>query len=135
MVWTAIIFALVLAAILTLIFSLGFGRTGPWSSWWAFFLMVFVVVWAASLWLVPVGPVYWDVAWLPILILGILVALLLAAAAPPRRPPTARRIEENPAQVPPEMRPVPETQATGLDVFFWVLLVGFILAIVLGYAF
>jgi hypothetical protein len=129
MFWAGIVVALMTAVILTLIFALGVHRTGPWARWWAFFMIIFLVAWAAGLWLTPAGPVYWDTAWLPILITGILVALFLAAATPPKRPPTKAPSESTPL-IPPPGEPARDA---GLNAFFWILLASFLIVITLGY--
>ena len=91
----------------------------------AFFLFVFVLlgVWAAYLWVPPMGPVVGDVAWLPLLIVGLAVALLIAAAVPP----ASRRVEV----VTPEPPTVPAAEVFGL--FFWVtvILLGALIVIAL----
>jgi uncharacterized membrane protein len=122
-----LLFALVMALLFTMVFAVGFRRPGPWSSVLVFFLVVFLAAWAGGLWVSPAGPVFLGIYWLPILLLSFLVALLLAAV-PPRRPPHVKTISEAKE----ELR---EERATerAFDTFFWVMLIGFAIVIVLGY--
>ena len=50
-----LLFALVVALVLTAIFAAVFRTTGPWNVWWIFALVVFLAAWAGGLWL-PFGP-------------------------------------------------------------------------------
>jgi len=47
-----------------------------------FFFLLFPLILAGNLWIGPYGPVFMDVSWLQILIIGILLALLIAALSP-----------------------------------------------------
>jgi apolipoprotein N-acyltransferase len=71
-----------IALIITVIAALIFKRTGPWGTAWAFFLFLFLVLWMVSIYLRNVGPVYWGIAWLPLLLSAVLPALLLANIIP-----------------------------------------------------
>lgn len=117
------IFAIIVALIITAIFSFGFGTRGPWGSFWAFFIILLLALMASEVWIEPVGPTIWDVAWIPLLVVGILFALLLAAATPiqtgtPAEPPAAPE-EESAA-------------AVALGAFFWIFLITLLLAILVG---
>lgn len=141
--WITLLFAFVVALILAglLVGGVGWRHPGaarPADAWGAglfVFLLLLLFVWSAALW-VPAGPVVWDVYWVPPLAVGLFVALILAAAVPvTREPPGAppRSVEETPPPgeaTPPEE---PEATAAGLfGVFFWVLLVGLAIAIIVG---
>jgi hypothetical protein len=122
------LFALLMALLFTAIFTLGFQRRGPWSSVLVFFLIVFLAAWAGSLWISPAGPAFVGIFWVPVVAVAFLVAILLSAAFP-RRPPTQH--VETISQVKREER----TRERVFDVFFWALLIGFVVIIILGYAF
>jgi hypothetical protein len=116
-------FALLLGAVLALIVLLGLRREGPGplSGFLFFFILFFGVLWAASLWLTPVGPQLWGISVLPYVVIALLLLLFVAAITPaPRRPPprtpTEAEIEERE-----EAREVAETVLT-FSVFFWILL-------------
>jgi hypothetical protein len=126
MFWAEFLFIVAIALLLTALFAGGLRRAGPWEGWWWFFLVVLLGGWVAALWAEPVGPPMWGVAWLPILWLALLFALLLAAAAPPRPPagtPPPRSEDEAAAA----------TAMVALSGFFWVLVIGMAIAILVGY--
>lgn len=43
------------------------------------FVLCFLFLWSGSLWIAPVGPVWWGISWVPLFYLG-LMTLLLALA-------------------------------------------------------
>lgn len=92
-----------------------------------FFLLIFLASWAGGLWVTPVGPPIFGVSWLGYLLVGLVFTLLIMALLPPA-PPRPR----TPGAVQEEV----EAEATAfavLNMFFWILLVGFIVAILAGY--
>jgi len=125
MFFVDLLFALAVALLLTAIFAAGFRNRGPWAAWWVFLLVVFLAAWAGGVWITPFGPLLFDTYWLPILVVGLIFALLLAAAVPARAPRTrAEAIAEARAE---------EEAAAAFSVFFWILLIGLAIAIVLAY--
>jgi hypothetical protein len=124
---------LLTAFILTIIIMLPFyflGRVGPWGGWIWFALLLFLFTWAGGAWIRPYGPVDAGYAWLPFLFFGLIFALLIAAAVPPR-PPRNRREAIQQARAENE---VEEVTAVALGIFFWLLLAGLVLALILRYA-
>lgn len=109
--------ALVFGLFIVWIVSRAFGTRGPWGSLLWFFLVVSLFAWAGGVWLVPFGPAWLGMSWLPIVFMGILVALLLTAASPrtPRRRMTA---EEEDAKA----RADAESNVA-VDVIFWVVII------------
>jgi hypothetical protein len=132
MVWTEVLFALVIAVLFAAILSCVFGwrhpsRSEPGSAVLFLFLLLFFSAWAGGVWLAPVGPALWGVYWMPFLLVGLLFALLiLAASAPGRRPRSAKEAVER----------AEEAEAAGVvfSIFFWALLLSLIAAIVIRYA-
>ena len=121
-----LLFALCMATLFTLIFTLGFKKPGPWSAWWAFLLVIFLAAWAGGLWISPAGPAFAGIYWLPIMLVAFIFAILLAAVPPPRshRPKVkaGSQVEKK------------ESAAEKVfNIFFWVLLVSLVMAIILGY--
>lgn len=120
------IFALCMALLFTLIFALVLKRPGPWSTWWAFFLVIFLAAWAGGLWITPAGPVFVGIYWLPIILVAFIFAVLLAAITPPRsRQPKVETISQ--------VQKEESATEKEFDVFFWVLLVVLAVVILLGY--
>lgn len=126
-----IVGVVVMAILITSIFYFGFKKTGPWGSFWTFFLVLWLGIWAADVWIDPIGPIYWGVAWLDFFVVGILFAVLLVAAMPPARYDRDQTSiypdEKSPHNVKDQDR---ETAAIGA--FFWVLLVLFVVVIAVG---
>lgn len=91
-----------------------------------FFLILFLTTWAGGMWLQPVGPVIGEVAWVPFVAVGVLVALVLAAAATPyrtTRPPRRTTSEESTATA----------AAAVFGIFFWFLILALLFAIGVAY--
>ena len=122
-----LLIALVFAVLLTLVLSAGFGRKGPWASVVTSFLVVFLATWTMGIWFVPFGPVLFGVSWLPFLIGGLIVALVMASAVPPQALPGANSAKEQPGQEKPVER------QKRFDVFFVVVMVALVAALVVGY--
>ncbi|NIR44267.1 MAG: DUF4175 domain-containing protein [Gemmatimonadetes bacterium] len=122
------IFVLLVIALLfsfVLVGALGWRRgTEPlWPAFLFVLLILFPVMWLASLWVDPVGPVFMGVSWVPVLLVAFIVILIIAAAVPPR----PRRVAVAPT-------PEEETAAgVAFGVFFWLLLIVLVLAIIAGY--
>lgn len=125
--------ALLIAIVITVLFTLVFKRTGPWSGVWVFFGIIFLSALAAGLW-VPAGPVVWDIYWVPIVTVGLVVALIIAAATP------ARRIDNKPPRTTPEERAENTTEGIeagegtviAFTIFFWFLLAALVAIVLIG---
>ena len=113
-----IIAAFVFAALIGLFFSSVFRIKGPWGKLWSFILVLFLIIWASELWVEPMGPTLYDVAWIPLLIVGIVTALLLAAVSPriPRK--------NTPNNLPPTYY--------GPGIFYWIFVFTIIIIIIAG---
>ena len=109
-----LVVALVVGMIIVLIVSRAFGTKGPWGSLLWFFLVVSLFAWAGGVWLVPFGPMFWGIGWLPIIIMGVLVSLILTAASP--RTPRWRRASKE------EVTSEAGTRAV-VDIIFWVVII------------
>lgn len=125
-----IIFIFVLAVILSYVFvgPIGWRRREAEQAWAAVlfvFPVLFFAFWAANLWIAPIGPVYWGVAFFPVVIVGLVLILLIAAAAPPRaRNTPVVETTENSKTAAPDV---------ALGFFFWLVLLLLIGAIVAAY--
>jgi len=124
------LFAFVIALIVAGILTSGFGRRGPGplSGFIFFFVMLFFFIWALGIWIEPVGPMVGGVPWLTFAMVGLVAALLLAAVTTPGR--TQRNVPETPVETAAEEAAV----ATVFTVFFWLLLIALLFAIVVNYA-
>ncbi|WP_460924939.1 hypothetical protein [Pontibacter brevis] len=81
-------------------------------------------VFLAYVWVRPFGPIYWGVAFFPLLFIGLLFALLLAAATPPRHGTTYTRKEYDTLDRKAEESP--EDDKAVLGIFFWTAIILFI---------
>jgi hypothetical protein len=124
MILADLFFVVVIAAILTAFFAGGLRRPGPWGGWWWFFVMVVLAGFLAAAWSEPIGPRLGGVVWLPIVWMALLFALLLAAATPPRS-----RVDEST----PTAGEAGTVAAVALGGFFWLLFMGLLVAVIVGY--
>jgi hypothetical protein len=116
--------ALIIGFLFTMIFAVLFESRGPWEVWWVFLLIVVLGAWVGGLWLAPMGPVWYGVTWLPFLFAGLFFALLLVAATPPA---PRRRTEMTYAEA------ETSTGVAAFSIFFWILILGLLVAIILAY--
>lgn len=125
MVWSIFVFAVFLAIIFTLLGLSVFSWRRPGAaeneaaaaSAVFLFLLLFLGIWAAAAWVTPRGPVYYDVPWVTMLVLGIIVFLFivaLTAAASPRSQPVEPSERAGPTEA---------ATAAGVGVAFWFLMV------------
>jgi hypothetical protein len=82
MMWVDILFAIIVASVLTFLFSVVIGRRGPWESNLLFFFLVFLGAWAGGLWSKPIEPALNGFYLINYIIAGLLLALLIAATGP-----------------------------------------------------
>ncbi len=122
-------YALLLAVVLALLFSSIFRNSGPWDNFWIYLIVLFLAIWGASLWLTPVGPVYYGIAWADLFIIGLFVALLLAAAAEASRRKYRKYPEGEEVDIVKESKKEPGA-ITLFGVFFW-LFMAFLLAVII----
>jgi len=80
--YTGLVAALLISSLLTVISVFLLRKRGPWGSAWTLFLVIFLALWTVSIYLAPVGPTYYGVAWAPLIIAGILLTLLLIVSMP-----------------------------------------------------
>jgi len=124
MLLAALLFALLTGFIFTLVLGYGFRRRPAGIGFLPLFILVFLVTWAIGGWISPVGPVAWQVPWLAFFIIGLLFILLLAALVPPE-----------PAVPPVKTRAAGETEveAKALGGFFWILILGLAVVVIVRY--
>lgn len=133
MFWLDFIAVVIIALVLSSILVWGFSwrhparrdTVGP--SLLFLFLILLFAVWAGGAWFPPWGPLFLDTAWMAFLLIGLFVSLIVLAAAAPMRPPRTPSAARAEAE---------ETAVVGtvFGVFFWVLILGFLIAVIVGYA-
>lgn len=90
--------------------------------------LFFLALWAARLWLLPVGPLLWGIAWVPLVGFGLFLALVLTLGSFPRR----RRRLSSKSDVVIEREPDP-ADATA-SIVLWILMIFLVVAIAVGYS-
>ncbi len=122
--------ALFVALLFTLLLSVAFwGARGLSSGIVALFVFVFLAVWAGGIWLAPVPGRMGYLYFFPFIAIGILVILLVAALKPRHwgyRPPQNRAEAIQNAREEQEM-------GSAFNLFFWVLIIGLIIAVIIRY--
>jgi hypothetical protein len=118
--------SIIIALLLTLIFSTSFRHRGPWGGLLFFFLVIFLTSWASQLWINPFGPVVLGIYWVPLVFVAVLVALLLLAVG-------STAIDKAPVTPPAEEITRSESSLLAIGLFFWILVVILIIAIAIGY--
>lgn len=129
--------AILIAILISAIFYYGFSSRGPWGTFWTFFLVLLLIIWAASLWVRPVGPVYWGVAWVPLLFIGLIFALLLAAIPAYEPTPEEEIVDREIVVGDPETvrrREAEASSAAAIGWIFWLFITILFVAIIVGYA-
>jgi hypothetical protein len=84
-----------------------------------FFFILFLAGIATPFWIVPFGPIYWGISWLPLFFMILIFALLFSA----------RPSYQNPKK---ESDTADEAAAFSIGIFFWILLCLLIGAILWG---
>jgi hypothetical protein len=124
--------AALISLILTVVSVFFLGKRGPWGSIWTFFLVLFLTLCTVSIYVAPIGPVYWGIAWIPITIAGIIVTILLIAAMPHVPIDKRDKINKNTATTEIDIRS--DFPGTPVGRFFWALIILFVIAIIIGMA-
>ena len=119
-----LVFAIIAAFIITLIFVAALRRPGPWNNVLVFFLIILLTAWAAAIWIGPVGPAFLGIFWLPIIVVGFIAALLLTSVRSSPRPRTQT------VSAAYEQEQKREQVKSLFDIFFWIL-IGLLFLIIL----
>lgn len=112
-----------IALLIALFFSYALRLKGPWGSFWTFFIILFLTIWAADIWVAPVGPYWNNIYWARPLIVGVFIALLLAAAAP--SPKARSKMSKNNEQE-------AGSAIVTVGVFFWIMILVSLSMVVVG---
>lgn len=135
-----IIATVFVAILISSLFYYAFNARGPWGSFWTFFLVILLVIWATSLWMRPIGPLFWGIAWIPLFFVGLLFALLLASLSSPHDRRGDKRSEMIDEEMPVDRAEVGRRQdlnrtAATVSGLFWAFMIILLLIILLGYMF
>jgi hypothetical protein len=117
-----------IAFFITAVFALVFKNRGPWGTFWIFFVIIFLSSWAARLWIAPLGPIIMGVAWIPILVVGLIFAFILAAAITPPKNPRKEIIDRQVGSTTDE-----DKSAVAFGAFFWLLITLLTVSVIIGY--
>ncbi|MDX1667309.1 MAG: hypothetical protein R3350_08770 [Saprospiraceae bacterium] len=131
MFWYTIGYAFFIAVILALLFSTILGNRGPWNNFWILLLILFLIMWGASLWFNPVGPMWYGVAWLDLVFIGLIVALLLAAAGEANARGGTKIAESEEVDLTREAKQ-DRAAITMFGIFFWLFVAALTATIVVG---
>jgi hypothetical protein len=119
MSYTAVFAALLIALLLTFIFSGSYRHRGPFRGLLIFFLILFLAAWSSQIWINPIGPLGWGVSWVPLIFVSLFVSLILVAAAGPVDRKTSN------AEI--------DSSIAAVGAFFWFLILILLIAVVAGY--
>lgn len=127
-----ILAALTVALVLSAVFALATWRRGRRRGLFWLFLILFLTTWAGGGWMRPVGPVLWGIHWLSFLLVGAVVALVLAVAQSRPRPQGREETIEMLESMKRE-REAKQVAWITLTIFFWILVLTLLGAIVFRY--
>ena len=128
---TEIIFALIIALVVSTIIGMALRREGPRTGFFLMFITIFLITLAGGLWLTPAGPYTRGLYWLPFIVVGGLGSYILYLRAP-RKPPHSRKETIETLDRIAESKQLEKLTYMTFDLFFWILLL-FLLAIILIY--
>ena len=132
MVILELLFASIVALILSPLLMLIWGREASRTGFFWIFLTIFLGSWAGGVWVRPFGPPLWDIHWFPFLSSGLIVALIFAIFAP-QRPPKSRKETVKMLERIRQEKELKKATYITLSSFFWVLLFILIAAIIIRY--
>jgi len=126
--------ALIVAVILSALFALATRKRGLRKGLFWLFLILFLATWSGGVWVKPFGPVLWGVRWLSFLVVGAVIALILAVGqSRSRRKPQGRQETIDMLEKIKEERELEQVAWVTLTIFFWVLVLTLLAAIVFRY--
>ncbi len=132
MIFAEFLVSLITAALLTGLYRLLTRGSGPRKGLAWLFLTIFLATWAGGVWLRPMGPPLWGVHWLTFFLAGLIMALVFIAFMPPG-PPAGREETLEMLEDMEQEKELTEVTYVTLSIFFWVLLLVFVMAILLRY--
>jgi hypothetical protein len=116
-----IIAALIISLLMSLLF-LPYKQSSALSLT-VFFIVLFMAAIFSQYWILPIGPIWWGITWIPMFFTVLIFALLFSIHPPKRTLPKTDKSDTN---------NVAATDA-GISTFTWVLFVALFIAIVAGF--
>jgi hypothetical protein len=118
----SILAAFILALAITLIFAPGY-RRGSVAPLIIFFLVLFMAGVASQYWIMPIGPMWWGISWMPLLFILVIFTFLFATPSPyqGRSVKTNVHVEQSASAA-----------ETAISIFAWLLLLMLLVVIVIG---
>jgi hypothetical protein len=98
------------------------------------FFIFLALIWAGGTWSAPYGPTLWGAYWLPFLMIGLFLGIIILAIGTAAMPPDSGRISEGAVPEQTDAEAAAEGAAVVFGVFFWILLLGAVAAIIVAYA-
>lgn len=132
MIVLELLVAFLVSAVLSAIFALATWKRGKRKGLIWLFLIIFFATWAGGLWMRPFGPTLWGIHWLSFLHVGVVVALILAASHSGPRPRSRNETIEMLEKMR-QRREVEQVAWITLTIFFWVLMLALLSAILFRY--
>lgn len=127
-----LITALVIAGALAHLFAKTLRRRGKRGGFFWFFLLIFMVTWAGGIWLMPFGPIFMGIHWLPFVLVGLAGAVIVSLVAR-RRYPTNRHETIDLLEQAKDKREQEKVTYLSLNIVFWLALFVLVTAVVLRY--
>jgi hypothetical protein len=128
MILTESLFSLAAALFLTAVFAVIGRQAKTPRRVIAFFLVVFLGAWAGGIWIAPIGPSILGVYWLSFFAVGLVFSLVLEAVAAF----SVRPSESQKNDIQEDKKEEREIESV-LGIFFWILVLTFVGALVFGY--
>jgi len=132
MIVLELLFAFIVALVLSTLLMLMWGREAKRTGFFWLFLTILLSSWAGGVWVRPFGPPLWGIHWFPFLSSGLIVALIFAVFAPKRPPKNRNETLKMLERIRREKELKKATYFT-LSSFFWGLLFVLIMAIIIRY--
>jgi len=134
MVVPEFIISLIIAGMLTVVFLLLIRKSGRRTGLLWIFLLIFLAIWAGGIWIRPFGPTLWGIHWVAFLLVGLAIVLFLVIFTP-KKPPRGRHETLNMLERIEDEKNMEQLAYITLSIFFWILVFGLAMVIVLHYSF
>ena len=114
--------AFILALIISLLFAPGY-RRGSFAPLIIFFFVLFMAGMASQYWIIPFGPMWWGISWMPLLFIILIFTFLFAAPSPYERRNISKTNDEKQAA---------SAAVAAISIYIWLLFTILFIAIIVG---